>query len=88
MSATSNRPLALVTGASSVIGFELARRFADNGFDLVVAAHDAGIETAARKLQCNGAEIHSVRVDLTREDGVKQLYLHVNERAGRSMPWR
>ena len=40
MSAKSNRPLALVTGASSPIGFELARRFADSGFDLVVAAQD------------------------------------------------
>lgn len=79
MSAKSNRPLALVTGASSPIGFELARRFADNGFDLVVAAQDAGIETAARRLQLSGVEIRPVRVDLTREDGVEQLYLHINE---------
>ena len=39
----TDRSLALVTGASSGIGFELARQFADHGFDLIVAAEDAGI---------------------------------------------
>ena len=33
MSTTADHPLALVTGASSGIGFELAKQFADNGFD-------------------------------------------------------
>jgi NAD(P)-dependent dehydrogenase (short-subunit alcohol dehydrogenase family) len=41
----SDRPLALVTGASSGIGRELASEFARGGFDLVIAAEDAGIGT-------------------------------------------
>ena len=40
-STPSPRPLALVTGASSGIGLELARQFASGGFDLVVTAEDA-----------------------------------------------
>ena len=41
------RPLALVTGASTGIGLELARQFADHNFDLVIAAEDDPLETAA-----------------------------------------
>ena len=43
MSATADHPLALVTGASSGIGFELAKQFAENGFDLIIAAEDDDI---------------------------------------------
>jgi NAD(P)-dependent dehydrogenase (short-subunit alcohol dehydrogenase family) len=34
---TGSRPLAVFTGASSGIGRELARQFATDGFDVVVA---------------------------------------------------
>ena len=44
------RPLALVTGASSGIGLELAKQFAQNGFDLVVVAEDDELEPAAAEL--------------------------------------
>ena len=47
MDTTSNKPLAVVTGASSGIGYELAKQFATNGFDLIVAAEDEAIATAA-----------------------------------------
>jgi short-subunit dehydrogenase len=36
----TDRPVAVVTGASSGIGLELAKVLADNGFDLVLAAED------------------------------------------------
>src|SRR4029079_5156782 len=35
---TQQRPLAVVTGASTGIGFELARCCLSNGYDLVIAA--------------------------------------------------
>jgi hypothetical protein len=38
MNNSANRPLAVVTGASSGIGYELAKLCAENGFDLVLAA--------------------------------------------------
>jgi NAD(P)-dependent dehydrogenase (short-subunit alcohol dehydrogenase family) len=40
MSTPGGRPLAVVTGASSGIGRELAVQFARAGYDLVVAAED------------------------------------------------
>jgi short-subunit dehydrogenase len=67
--ATNNRPLAVVTGASSGIGFELAPQFAEHGYDLIIAAEDDGINTAAAQL-ANGSTVEAVQVDLANEDGV------------------
>ena len=73
MATVTNRPLAVVTGASSGIGFELARQFATHGHDLLIVAEDAGIHDAARKLQNDGTAVHSVRSDLSARDGVDQV---------------
>src|SRR4051794_3617723 len=71
----STRPLAVVTGASSGIGFELARQFAENGFDVLAAAEDAEIDTAAASLtRDGGGTVQPVRADLATYDGVESLY--------------
>jgi uncharacterized protein len=62
-------PLALVTGASSGIGLELARQFATHDFGVIVVAEDDAIFAVAGDL---GAE--AVQVDLSRPDGVDELY--------------
>jgi uncharacterized protein len=67
-------PFAVVTGASSGIGYELARQFAEHGFDLLVTAEDDAIEAAAGKLRTLGAKVDSVRADLAEYDGVETLY--------------
>ena len=74
MDQTSTRPLAVVTGASSGIGYELAKQFAQNGFDLLIAAEDQGLADAAQTLQGMGAAVESVTVDLAEYDGVETLY--------------
>jgi short-subunit dehydrogenase len=74
MPATADRPLALVTGASSGIGFELAKQFADNGFDLIIAAEDEELATAKHELEAAGAHVDAVQVDLATEAGVNELY--------------
>src|SRR4051795_1966709 len=74
MTSSQKKPLALVTGASSGIGLELARQFGQNGFDLVIAAEDAGLTSAAAQLRQTGAEVQPVQVDLRSPDGVAQLY--------------
>jgi short-subunit dehydrogenase len=73
MNSTSTQSLAVVTGASHGIGLELARQFAGNGFDLIVAAEDDAIEQAAAELS-NGVSVEAVQVDLSRSDGVARLY--------------
>ncbi|HEX8648252.1 MAG TPA: SDR family NAD(P)-dependent oxidoreductase [Thermoleophilaceae bacterium] len=81
MEATA-RPLAVVTGASSGIGLELAKVFAAGGYDLIVAAEDAGVHTAAQGIRDSGAGAEAVQVDLATEDGVKELYARI-ESGGR-----
>jgi uncharacterized protein len=73
----SSRPLALVTGASSGIGLELAKLFAGNGYDLLVCAEDDGLDRAAAELRSAGADVRTVQADLATYDGVEGLYAAV-----------
>jgi len=73
----AQRPLALITGASSGIGLELARQFAEHGFDLVVTAEDAELPGAAEGLRRDGAGVTAVRVDLAKAGAVDELYATV-----------
>ena len=74
MTETETKPLAVVTGASSGIGFELAKVFAENGFDLLVNAEDGRLGAAAEQLRITGAQVQPVPADLSSYDGVEQLY--------------
>ena len=80
----TDRSLALVTGASSGIGFELARQFADHGFDLIVNAEDAGLSAAAQQLRGSGARVQEVQADLRSPDGVRAVWAAV-EATGRPL---
>lgn len=68
----SSRPLAIVTGASSGIGFHLARLCAEHGHDLVIAA-DQGLGEAADRLTGTGAAVQAVTADLGTLAGVDAL---------------
>ncbi len=74
MTTPATRPLALVTGASSGIGLELAKQFAEHGFDLVICAEDAELATAARALDAHGTSVEAVQADLATPAGVEQLW--------------
>jgi len=78
MTTDATRPLALVTGASSGIGRELAKQFAEHGFDLIIAAEDDDIRAAATELEGLGAAVQTVQVDLVSEGGVDELYARVS----------
>ncbi|MEU9414943.1 SDR family NAD(P)-dependent oxidoreductase [Streptomyces sp. NPDC048272] len=67
-------PLAVVTGASSGIGYELAKQFAEHGYDLIIAAEDAAITNAAATLVTQGARVEAVRADLATAEGVEKLH--------------
>jgi short-subunit dehydrogenase len=67
------RQFAIVTGASSGIGFELAKRCAKEGYDLLVAADEALSESQAA-LSAFGVNVDAVEVDLATAEGVETLY--------------
>jgi uncharacterized protein len=70
----ADRPLALVTGASTGIGYHLAQCCADDGFDLVIAADEPEINDAASALRTSGAKVEAVEADLATLEGVDKLY--------------
>ena len=78
------RPLAIVTGASTGIGYELARCCAQNGFDLVIAANERQINEASRELQKLGGNVEAVEADLATLNGVDTLYAAAKRMTGRS----
>ncbi len=68
------RDLAVVTGASSGIGLELARQFASNGFDLILAA-DRDLGEAEQAVRADGGTVvQSLQADLSTRKGVDELY--------------
>jgi len=70
----NTRQLAVVTGASAGIGYELAKICAENGYDLVVAADQPEINKAAEDFRALGAAVDSVEADLATLEGVDKLY--------------
>lgn len=68
------RPFAIVTGASTGIGFELARECIEHGYDILIAADEPEIQQAASRLRRNGAAVEAVQADLATKEGVDRLY--------------
>jgi uncharacterized protein len=75
-----NRPFAIVTGASTGIGFELAKRCAKEGYDPLIAADEPEIEKAAASLRDDSTEIEALQADLATIEGVGKLYAAVKGR--------
>lgn len=69
--------LAVVTGASSGIGYELAAELARRGYDLVVASAGERLTNAAQNLRAFGHAVIEASVDLAAPDGVEELWEQV-----------
>jgi len=74
--------LAVITGASSGIGFELAKCCAEAGADIIIASDTTEIFEAADRLKSTGVSVEAVQVDLATTAGVDELYARVKQ-AGR-----
>lgn len=78
---TSSRPRALVTGASSGIGVELARQLARDGHDLVLSARSvAPMQTLASELESYGADAVVIPADLSHAGAAAELMNEIESR--------
>ena len=75
---------AAVTGASSGIGLELARVFAENGYDLLVNSAGPRLEGAAAELEGLGVNVQAVQADLATAEGCDTFWNAV-EATGRRL---
>ncbi len=65
----------LITGGSQGIGFELARQFAQNGYNLILVARDPSeLAAATVALESSGVEIVTIVKDLFNKDAAQELY--------------
>jgi short-subunit dehydrogenase len=80
MATPTNKALAVVTGASSGIGYELARQFAQNDFDLLIVSAGERIKTAAREIERLGGNVEAVQADLATHEGVHVLLSAIQSR--------
>jgi short-subunit dehydrogenase len=68
------RKFAVITGASSGIGYQLARQFVDHDYDVMICAETAEINAAASRLRGRGPRVEPVVADLATRAGVEQLH--------------
>lgn len=73
MNSTTSK-FAIVTGASTGIGYELAKYCAEDGFDLLIAANEPEINRVAEELRELGVDVEALEVDLATTEGVDELY--------------
>ena len=74
----SDNKFAIVTGASTGIGLELARLAAQNGYDLLIVADEPQIHDAADSLRANGRQVVGLEADLATIEGVETLLAKVD----------
>jgi short-subunit dehydrogenase len=65
---------AIVTGASSGIGYHLAQECAKRGCDLLIAADEPEIQRAADTMRRSNVQVSAVEADLATMQGVDKLY--------------
>ncbi len=73
-STEGRKPLAVVTGVTGGIGHELAKQFAEHGFDLLITGRNESIFAAAESLTQLGAKVEARQADLVHFEEVEKLY--------------
>lgn len=68
---------AVITGASSGIGFELARQFGENGYELLICSATDEIFEAQRELEGLGYTVEAMKTNLAGFAGVENLYRRI-----------
>ena len=76
----AGKGLAVITGGSSGIGYQLARIAVEEGYSLVLCAHGDDLDKAAEQLRRLGGKVDAVRADLSTRHGVEALWSHLQGR--------
>lgn len=84
MEQNNSASFAVITGASSGIGYELASQFAQHGFDILIVSGSDRIVDAQQRLTAHGTDVRSLRADLATYEGVESLYKQI-QTAGRPL---
>ena len=72
--------LAVITGASTGIGRELAKIAASEGYDLVLVADEPTIDAAAGEIRASGVSVEAVEADLASFEGNDRLLAAIGDR--------
>ena len=72
--------LAVITGASTGIGRELAKIAAAEGYDLILVADEPAIDAAAGEIRASGVSVEAIEADLASFEGNDQLLAAIGER--------
>lgn len=71
----NNQKHALITGATSGIGYELAKLFAKDKYNLVIVARDSSaLERTASALRSEGIQVHTIAKDLFLRESAREIY--------------
>jgi short-subunit dehydrogenase len=73
MATRTSRKFAVVTGASSGIGYELAKQCLEHNFEVLICAEDSGIVSAAVTLAEIGPTVMPLQADLATREGCEKL---------------
>jgi uncharacterized protein len=76
----SEAKLAVITGASTGIGYELARFAVEDGYGVLICADEPQIDHAAEKLRRLGGTVQTVVVDLTTTEGTDNFWAAIGDR--------
>lgn len=80
----TERPAALLTGASRGLGLALARRLADRGHPVILVARDlTPLQAAAADLRARGGIAHAVAGDVGRPDDARAIAARATALVGR-----
>lgn len=76
-SMSTDKPLAVIASSSCSDGYDLARQFAEHGYDIIVAAHNPSVVEEAEDFKELGVDAVSYQLDLSSPEGIEQLYRRI-----------